>query len=813
MGRNLSFNPHDQAVNRQKTTINEANASVLSGEFHGPVYIQPSFACFPIPRQIPPQPSDFTGREDDLQELLGLLERDSVIIGLRGLGGVGKTALAFALAENTKDRYPDGQLFVSMMGTSQQPLTPSEAMAQIIRSYNLDLRLPKSEAELANLYRSVLNGKRALLLLDNALDEHQVRPLLPPARCSLIVTSRWKFKLPGMTLKDLKVLKLDEAVELLQNTAGRDYLGDRSQNKGDWMDMALLCGCLPVALRAAGSFLANTTDSSPGGYVKELRDEWKRLGIIGKEGVEEGALAKFSLSYGRLAAETARVFRLLSIFPADFNAQAEEEICKDDGHRHLSDLVRWSLVDFHRSGSGDEGRYRLHDLVRLFAAGRRVEVESTGAQNDVQHRHAKHYKEVLSSATELYENGDVLAGLRKFDLERMNIEAGWAWAKKNFAGNDAAASLCCGYLNWPYLLDLRMHPKERILWLETALSASRQLKDKSRECGHLHNIGIAYDNLGEYHKAIEYQKKSLAIARQIGDKKSEGRALGNLGLAYDNLGKYREAIRYQEKSLAIAREIGDRKSEGKALGDLGLAYDSLGDYHNAIEFQEKSLAIAREIGDKKSEGYALGNLGIAYDRQGDYRKAIEYHEQRLVIAGEIRDRGSEGYAIGSLGLAYYNLGEYTKAIEHQEKHLAIAREIGDRKGEGYALGNLGSVYIRLCDYKKAIEYHEQRLVIAREIGHRKGEGHALGNLGLAYAALGDTLKAVEYYEQALAIAREIGDRRGEGNALWNIGLAREELDDRARAIKYAKAALKIYEEIGDPSAEEVKRTLQEWSHQ
>ncbi len=475
--KNHSFSQHDQVVQGPQTNIVDANAPVLSGEFHGPVTIQPSFAPHPIPHQIPLPPLDFTGRDEELRELLGILDGDAAIISLRGLGGVGKSDLAFALAERLKDRFPDGQLFVSMLGTSLKPLTSAEAMAQVIRSYQPTLRLPESEAELANLYRSVLDGKCALLLLDNALDEGQVRPLLLPAKCCLMVTTRRKFKLPGMIIKDIEVLKLDKAVEFLQSTVGKDSFRDQSQEVGTWKDLACLCGCLPVALRAAGSFLANTPDSSPEKYAKELQDERNRLGIIGKEGVEEDVVAKFSLSYNRLAPETAQVFRLLSVFPFDFDAQAEEAVCHDKGHRHLNELARWSLVEYQRPSSEGEGRYHLHDLVRLFAAARLEETEGKAARNDAQRRHAEYFRDVLSSATELYKNGDALSGLRRFDQEWINIEAGWAWAKRNLANSNVAASICNAFLNWPYLLDLRMHPLERISWLETALVAARMLNN------------------------------------------------------------------------------------------------------------------------------------------------------------------------------------------------------------------------------------------------------------------------------------------------------------------------------------------------
>jgi len=314
---------------------------------------------------MPPQ--DFTGREDDLQGLLDHFEHSSAIICLRGMGGVGKSALAFALARKLKDRYPEGQIFVSMMGTGPRPLSAAEAQAQVIRSYRPALHLPEDGAELANLYRSVLSGKRALLLLDNVRDDSQVRALLPPAGCSLIITTRWMFSLAGMIVKNLGVLEIEQAVDLLQKTAGLQHAGEPGSRQEIWKDLARLCGCLPVALKAAGSYLACTSGSSPRKYMAELKDEKKRLQAIGKEGVEEDVLTKFSLSYSRLSPETARVFRLLCIFPADFDAKAEEAICQDEGHHRLIELERWSLAEYQRSGEEDEGRYHLHDLVRIYA--------------------------------------------------------------------------------------------------------------------------------------------------------------------------------------------------------------------------------------------------------------------------------------------------------------------------------------------------------------------------------------------------------------------------------------------------------------
>lgn len=168
-----------------------------------------------IPHQIPTPPQDFTGRDGDLKELLDNFEQGATITGLRGMGGIGKTALAFKLAEKLADRYPDGQIFVDMKGTSDDPLPPAEAMGQVIHAFDPEMRTQVSESELTGRYRSKLHGKRVLLLLDNAVDDNQIRPLLPPASCGLIVTSRQKFTLPGLKEKDLNIMKSPEACALL----------------------------------------------------------------------------------------------------------------------------------------------------------------------------------------------------------------------------------------------------------------------------------------------------------------------------------------------------------------------------------------------------------------------------------------------------------------------------------------------------------------------------------------------------------------------------------------------------------------------
>jgi len=664
------------------------------------------------PHQLPPPPEDLTGREAELKELRQAVERGGVTIsGLRGLGGVGKTALALKLAEELRERYPDGQLLVEMRGTDPQPLTPAEAMGQVIRAYDPLFKQPDSEAELRGIYRTVLDRKRALLLLDNAADHAQVLPLVPPQTCLLLVTSRRHFTLPGLYAKNLDVLRSEDARKLLLRIASR--IGRHAET------IAQLCGYLPLALRAAGSLVRVTLDLAPGVYAEELRAERTRLERIGMEGVEIGVEASLNLSYQRLGEEMARAFRLLAVFPGTFDAAAEEVVCEDEGHGRLSELVRYSLVEWSETAR----RYSLHDLVRVFA-GARLEEEERGS---AQRRHAAHYEGVLRAAQELYKKGgeSITHGLGLFDLEWGNIQAGQAWAAGHAGEDDEAARLCSDYPDaGAYCLNLRQHSRDWIRWLEAALAGARKLKDRGAEGAHQGNLGLAYAALGDARKAIEFYEKALVIDREIGDRHGESKDLGNIGNAYHALGDARKAIEYHEQALVIAREIGDRQWEGGTLGNLGSVYLALGDARQAIEFYEQQLVITREIGDRRGEGTALGGLGIAYKNLGDARQAIEYHEQALVIAREIGNRWWEGGTLGNLGLAYAALGDARHAIEFYEQQLVITREIGDRRGEALGSWNLGLAYEKEGDLARAIAAMQVCVEYEREIGHPDAEKDA-----------------------------------------------------------------------------------------
>jgi len=693
----------------------------------------------PSLHQLPADLADFTGREGEVGELVALLGGGgggATISAIGGMGGVGKTALAVHVAHRVVERYPGGQIVVEMGGTSERPLTPVEAMGRVVHAFQPELRLPDDPNEVTAVYRTTLEGRKALLLLDNAANSAQVRPLVVPAGCGLVVTSRHNISLPGLRHLDLDALPEKQARKLLRTIVGR-----RRATGEELGTIVRLCGRLPLALRVAGDFLVVHPDWGAGEYAQALADERERLARLKHEDLDVGAV--LGLSAAQLVRERADLagrWQMLSVFPAPFEraaAAAVWDVEEGEARDGLSDLAARSLVLYEREGE----LYRLHDLMRLVAqdafgygGGEREGEAERERLGEAAMRHAVYYLAVGRRADDVYMQGGehVLEGLRQFDGAWPHLWA--AYGRMRERGDEAAVQWTSEFPGRvAYVLDLRLPPRDKIPILEAAAAAAREIGDRGLEGNHLGTLGLAYADLGEVRRAIEYYDQCLVIHREIGDRRGEGNDLGNLGIAYKNLGEVRRAIECHEQALEIDREIGDRRGEGSRLGNLGIAYYSLGDAQRAIEYYEQALEIACEIGDRRGEGNALGNLGLAYADLGEVRRAIEYYEQALTLAREIGDRYAEGNHLGSLGLAYAALREVRRAIGTFEQALKIAREIGDRRGEGNALANMGTAYRNLGDLERARELWEQALKIYEAIEDPNAE-RVRGRLGELAAA-------------------------------------------------------------------------------
>ena len=645
--------------------------------------------------QLPAALTDFVGRMEDKEKIVARLsggEKVGLWTAFRGMGGIGKTSFAVVVAHAVKHLYPDAQLFLELRGVSDLPMTAVDAMSRIIRDFHPETgKLPDTVEELQPLYLSVLSGKRALVVLDNAKDESQVKPPLaagPPV--AFLITSRNALRLDNVECVRLDMLPPVDALALLRKIVGEKGTDDELN------EVAELCGRLPLALRVAGSYLQTYEDCEVAEYVRDLKSfglEQLQKGVTDKDQDVELVLSHSARALVRDNPERAARWQMLSVFPANFSPSAtmgiwelDEQIAMDE----LRSLSVRSLVEY----DGPTQRYSLHELLRPVAGEAFAFVPNhplhAGAADRLlaaDRRFAGHYAAVLAVADKLYLQGheNVLRALALFDLEVGNIRHAQAWAAKQFATerySAFAADMCVRYaLAGVEASVLRLSVRERIRWLEMAVDAAQQLEKKDWVGMALGNLGNAHCDLGDARTAIGYFEAYLAIVRDTGDRRGEGNALGNLGNVHADLGEARTAITYYEQVLAIARDIGDRRGEGTALGNLGAAHYDLGDAQTALAYFEQDLAITREMGDRRGEGKALGNLGNAHAALGDARTAIGYHEQNLAIARDTGDRRGEGYAYWNMALALNSLGRRADAISHAAHALAIRETIEDPNAE------------------------------------------------------------------------------------------------------------------------------------
>jgi tetratricopeptide (TPR) repeat protein len=663
-------------TNDNKTGGDQTNINTGGGDYAGrdidkrqgtfvTIHQPPSLS--PALHQLRAPVSDFVGREREIDELVLALSKAATsgtaaaISGVRGMGGIGKTELAYAVANRLQDTFPDAQLVIELRGASSSSATPEQALQTVIRAFEREAKLPDDLAQLKGVYNSVLAGKRVLILADDAKDTTHVHPLLPPPGCALLVTSRNRFGLPGMAALDLGMLPKDDAEKLLLLICPR--IGEHAPT------LAQLCGYLALAVRVSASLLANSSRSVER-YLEQL-DAARLKHLSDPDDPAANVEASLRLSYDALEPAARAALNQMSVFVASLDQAAALAVVEVEGDAEaLLDLLgRRSLLEWEARTQ----RYSLNDLVRAFAAARLDDADV------VRLRHARHYLKVANSADRLYLRGRAatLTGLALFDREQVHITTGRAWAEAR-AGDPDADTLILDYADAIASVgDLRYDtPREHILQLKATLAVAQRLNRRGTEAATLGKLGNAYADLGDARNAIHFYEQILAVTREIGDRRREANALGSLGRAYADLRDGRKAIDFYEQALTIARELGDRRGEGVDLGNLGNAYAMLGEVHKAIRYHEQALCIDRELGDRRGEGQDLCNLGNAYTALDDARKAIDFYEQALAIARELGDRSGEALASGNLGIALEQQGDLARAAELMQIDVDFLSEIG-----------------------------------------------------------------------------------------------------------------------------------------
>lgn len=663
-------------------------------------------ARFDLPRDV----SQFTGRSAELRYLLA--EPDGVT-AIDGMAGIGKTALAVRLAHELAPEYPDGQLFLDLHAYTpgSTPLTPAAALDKLLRAIGVSA-IPEDVDERAALWRTRSSGRRMLIVLDNAADTAQVRPLLPgTSACFVLITSRQR--LAG--LDDARVLSLDvlsprDAAALFGRIIGEDR---RAAEPGAVEEVLRLCGFLPLAIRLAAARLRHRPRWMVAHLAGRLRDQ-RRLAELQAE--DRSVATAFSLSYEHLDSAHQRMFRLLGLIPGpDFDVHPAAAL--GDMSLPEADRLLEGLLDVHLLQQPGPGRYRMHDLLRAYAAQLASDESATVRLHD-------YYLHAAAVAM------DVIAPQERH----------------------RRASITPSTTPLPVLDSY----EEATEWLESERTNLLAVPD-GRFTGLLSAIIWRFLYIrGHHDEALTLHTRAVAAARAAGERVLEGQALCNLGMCLERLGRFPEAIEHHEQALAIFREKGARQLEGHALISIGVAHSWLRRQDTAMAFYCQAAEIGRETRTGLLEVFALDNLGIELAELGDHEAAIQYYQRALDIARDEEPPYLQGHALDNLGQLFARLGRFEQARAHLMQALEIAQRSANRTFEIEVLNSLGETACGASDPATAVTLHQKALVLSEQTGRRSELARAHTGLGQAHQDLGDDAAARANWEKALALYKDLG---------------------------------------------------------
>jgi tetratricopeptide (TPR) repeat protein len=710
--------------------------------------------------QLPASTADFTGRVELSRRLRSLLSGHEgpavVVTAVAGQGGVGKTTLAVRAGHDVASWFPGGQLYVNLRGIEQEHADPGAVLADFLRDLGVDpAAVPDGLEARARLYRSRLAGRRVLVVLDNARDEVQVRPLLPGDRsCAVIITSRSRLPgLEGAATLVVDALPAGEAIELLGKIAGSARVAAEPRAARAIVEA---CGFLPLAIRVAGARLAARPDWPLAELAERLGGERGRLDELRAGDLD--VRASLALGYKGLPAQARRAFRMLGLLrSADFAAWPLAALL-DIPARPAAWLAE-QLADAHmlqpqgRDPAG-QARYRFHDLVRDFARERLTEDEAPGS------RHAA-LERLLGACLRLTEVAEPLLEPGGFTHAPSGVPR-WPASPDPDLSMPVQASAT------------RWYAAERPgLVLAVAQAHAAGLHDGAWEladnmCAYL-DVASLWDDWTQVHEL------ALDAARRAGSGYGEAVIRRNLGIVARMRGRAAEARAHFAFALGTFEAAGDEPQVMDTLGNLSDVDLDERDYAAATAGLERCLELTGRHVLPRARGWTchmLSRLALLDARPADAQALAQRAEEIFRSTGETRGLG---WALRCRGDAHRDLGDLTSALAAYDTALELLGKAGDLRGTALVHAETAALRERQRDTRGALSEHEQALAIFRDIGDPRRVADTLLAVARLHAATGNHRKARDHCQQSLATYQAIGDRNGinDATALLNQTPARQ----------------------------------------
>jgi DNA-binding SARP family transcriptional activator/tetratricopeptide (TPR) repeat protein len=700
--------------------LNRVHQAVLRGETELPPEAAPS------PSQLPRDVGDFTGQQAALAALLA--GPPGSVVAIVGPPGIGKTALAVHAAYRLAPQFPDGTLFTDLQGADGRPRPPRDVLAGFLRALRVPAEaIPADLQEAAALYRSATAGLRALVVLDNAAGEAQVRPLLPAGLgCRTLVTSRRQLAgLEGAGRLTVDALPAADAAGLLARLLGQ---ARAAADPDALAAIAARCGGLPLAIRIAGARLAVRPAWTLAEFAGRLSREQDRLGELAA-----GDLAvrgAFALSYAALDPRARLAFRRLGL-AGPMTAGPELAACLSGlpvpaAEAALAELAEASMVE----PAGRAGRYRCHDLLRLFAA---EQARADDRPDDA----AAALTGLLSYLLHATAAADVV-----LTPHRTRIDVSWCEPPvppPGFAG-----------------------PADAIAWCEDELANLVSAAALAHARG-LYRFawqlpGALWGFFTEVRCWAEWQaadELALDAARRLGDRAAEALILSNLGNVYQDLDRLPEALANFEAALTVRRELGDLAAQGSVLNNMAGALGRLGRPAEAVDCLEQALVIRRGLGRPAQVGNTLVNLGDAYHMVGRLDEAVRCLDEALEIHEALGGISARAAARVNRADTLIDLARYEAAQADLDAAAGLFAGIGNQYGVAYVVHHRGRIHLAEGRPAAAVDCFEEALAVRRAIGDPRGQAETLDLLARAHHEAGRLPRARACWLQALCVYTDL----------------------------------------------------------
>lgn len=693
---------------------------------------------FLVPRDVP----DFTGRSQLVRQMCEELVPDDssrmAIVAVTGQGGVGKSALAVHVAHRLREWFSDGQLYATLNGASLNPRDTHEVLARFLRQLGVDSSaIPESTDERADLFRNVLEGQRILVVLDNAANEDQVRPLLPgrgPA--AVVLTSRARLAgLIGTSRIELEVFSQAQAIRLLSSTVGDNRVAAEPRAAAE---LVRLCGRLPLAVRVAGARLAAKPHWDVAEMLTRLCDQRRRLDELVHGSLE--VRTSLQLSYHMLDPEAVRLFRWLGVLDLpDFAGWIASPLLDTSVQRAVDvveRLVDAQLLEVLGQDTTGQTRYRLHDLVHLYA---------------------REQAEANESAEERVQAVSRVVG----GLLAVTSRAHIALSGGDYAVLHGAAPR--PVLDASLVQHLVAHP---ISWYESErasiVALVKQAADLSLDelCWDLAASTVSlFGTRNDYDEWHVTHQCALKVTRRTGNRRGEAMIRTGLGDLHVTVQRFVQAEEQLNEALALFAELDEPHGHAIALRKKGYIDSVRGRHDEALRKYEEARDVFRRVGDQGAEMHVLRWTGQLYLERGMPELAAPHLEQAMRVARQAGGGRSFAQALYEVGQLEAARGRMAQAERTFLEVLHITDRLGDLRGTAHAQRSLGETLLSQQRLDEAEELLNAALSVARHIGERMVEARALLTLGTLYRMSGFLADAAMFVTTSKRLFREIGSPR------------------------------------------------------